>query len=91
MLIVIRIFAVGYKRVRSYNNFSPANFRKWLFRFMFLENKMPLQDILVTMNIPICNIVTYISDDEMIAGCTDRIGNGWINDNEWDGIYNINF
>lgn len=87
MLIVIRIFAVGYKRVRSYNNFSPANFRKWLFRFMFLENKMPLQDILVTMNIPICNIVNYISDDEMIAGCTDRIGNGWINDNEWDGIY----
>ena len=49
---------------------------------MFLENKMPLQDILVTMNIPICNIVNYISDDEMIAGCTDRIGNGWINDNE---------
>ena len=34
---------------------------------MFLENKMPLQDILVTMNIPICNIVNYISDDEMIA------------------------
>ena len=65
---------------------------------MFLENKMPLQDILVTMNIPICNIVfyfikifRYISDDEMIAGCTYRIGNGWINDNEWDGIYNINF
>ena len=28
------------------------------------------------MNIPICNIVNYISDDEMIAGCTDRIGNG---------------
>lgn len=49
---------------------------------MFLENKMPLQDILVTMNIPICNIVNYISDDEMIAGCTDRIGNEWINDNE---------
>lgn len=43
---------------------------------MFLENKLPLQDILVTMNIPICNIVNYISDDEMIAGCTDRIGNG---------------
>lgn len=61
---------------RFYNNFSPANFRKWLFRFMFLENKLPLQDILVTMNIPICNIVNYISDDEMIAGCTDRIGNG---------------
>ena len=61
---------------RFYNNFSPANFRKCLFRFMFLENKLPLQDILVTMNIPICNIVNYISDDEMIAGCTDRIGNG---------------
>ena len=43
------------------------------------------------MNIPICNIVNYISDDEIIAECTDRIGNGWINDNEWDGIYNINF
>ena len=28
------------------------------------------------MNIPICNIVNYISDDEMIAGCTDRIGTG---------------
>ena len=42
------------------------------------------------MNIPICNIVNYISDDEMIAGCTDRIGNGWINDNEWDENYNIN-
>jgi len=27
----------------------------------------------------------------MIAGCTDRIGNEWINDNEWDEIYNINF
>ena len=40
---------------------------------MFLENKLPLQDILVTMNIPMCNIVNYISDDEMIAGCTDRI------------------
>jgi hypothetical protein len=76
VLIVIRIFAVGYKRVRFYNNFSPANFRKCLFRFMFLENKLPLQDILVTMNIPMCNIVNYISDDEMIAGCTDRIGNG---------------
>lgn len=61
---------------RFYNNFSPANFRKWLFRFMFLENKLPLQEILVTMNILICNIVNYISDDEMIAGCTDRIGNG---------------
>ena len=57
---------------------------------MFLENKLPLQDILVTMNIPMCNIVNYISDDEMIAGCTDRIGNEWINDNEWDEIYNIN-
>lgn len=56
-----------------YNNFSPANFRKWLFRFMFLEKKLPLQDILITMNIPICNIGNYISDDEMIAGCTDRI------------------
>jgi hypothetical protein len=56
-----------------------------------LENKLPLQDILVTMNIPMCNIVNYISDDEMIAGCTDRIGNEWINDNEWDEIYNINF
>ncbi len=76
---------------RFYNNFSSANFRKWLFRFMFLENKLPLQDILVTMNIPICNIVNYISDDEMIAGCTDRIGNEWINDNEWDEIYNISF
>ena len=43
---------------------------------MFLENKLPLQDILVTMNIPICNIVNYISDDEMIDGCTDRIGDG---------------
>lgn len=40
---------------------------------MFLENKLPLQDILVTMNIPMCNIVNYISDDEMIAGCTDRM------------------
>lgn len=58
---------------------------------MFLENKLPLQDILVTMNIPMCNIVNYISDDEMIAGCTDRIWNEWINDNEWDEIYNINF
>ena len=43
---------------------------------MFLENKLPLQDILVTMNIPICNIVNCISDDEMIAGCTDGIGDG---------------
>lgn len=49
---------------------------------MFLENKLPLQDILVTMNISMCNIVNYISDDEMIAVCTDRIGNEWINDNE---------
>lgn len=48
----------------------------------FYENKLPLQDILVTMNISMCNIVNYISDDEMIAGCTDRIGNEWINDNE---------
>ena len=30
---------------------------------MFLENKLPLQDILVTMNISMCNIVNYISDD----------------------------
>ena len=45
---------------------------------MCLEKKMPLQDILVTMNIPICNIVNYISDDEMIAGCTDGIGDGYI-------------
>ena len=57
---------------------------------MFLENKLPLQDILVTMNIPMCNIVNYISDDEMIAGCTDRIGNVWINVNEWYEIYIIN-
>ena len=41
---------------------------------MFLENKLPLQDILVTMNIPMCNIVNYISDDEMIAGCTVKAG-----------------
>ena len=67
MLIVIRMFAVGYKRFRFYNNFSPANFRKCLFRFMFLENKLPLQDILVTMNISMCNIVNYISDDEIVS------------------------
>lgn len=59
-----------------YNNFSPANFRKWLFRFMFIEKRLPLQDILVTMNIPICNIGNYISDDEMMAGCADCMGNG---------------
>ena len=59
-----------------YNNFSHDNFSKWLFRFMFLENKFPLQDVLVTMNIPICNIGNYISDEEMIAGCTNGIAKG---------------
>ena len=45
---------------------------------MFLENKLPLQDMLVTMNIPICSIVNYISGDEIIDWCTDRIGDGYI-------------
>lgn len=45
---------------------------------MFLENKLPLQDMLVTMNIPICNIVNYISGDEIIDWCTDMIGDGYI-------------
>ena len=54
---------------------------------MVLENKLTLQDILVTMNIPICNIVNYISDDEMIAGCTDRIGERYIlEDWCWRGL-----
>ena len=45
----------------------------------------------ITFNERIMYNLNYISDDEMIAGCTDRIGNEWINDNEWDEIYNINF
>ena len=55
-----------------YSDFSLANIRKWLFRFMFLEKKLPLQDVLVTMNVPICNIGNYITDAEMIEGCMDR-------------------
>lgn len=51
---------------------------------MFLENKLPLQDMLVTMNIPICNIVNYISGDEIIDWCTDRIGDGYILE-DWCG------
>lgn len=55
-----------------YSDFSPANIRRWMFRFMFLEKKLPLQDVLVTMNVPICNIGNYITDAEMIEGYMDR-------------------
>lgn len=47
-----------------YDNFSPANIRKWLFRFL-LKRRTPLQDVLVMMNVPICNIENFIDNDEL--------------------------
>jgi integrase len=57
-----------------YQKFSPGNIRKWLFRFLLKEN--PLQDVLVLMNIPICNISNYISDEEMIEFTTYKLSKG---------------
>lgn len=58
-----------------YNNFSPSNIRKWLFRFL-LDNKFALQDILVMMNIPIANISNFINDDELRNYTTDVFQDG---------------
>ena len=58
-----------------YNNFSPSNIRKWLFRFL-LSNRYALQDILVMMNIPIFNINNFISDDDIRQFTTDKFSDG---------------
>ena len=57
-----------------YNNFSPANIRKWLFRFL-LKRRTPLQDVLVMMNVPICNIGNFIDNDELWEYSTFSINN----------------
>ena len=50
-----------------FHNNSPPNIIKKLYSLLLN---------LITIVFIICNIVNYISDDEMIAGCTVRIGNG---------------
>lgn len=59
------------KNDEFYSDFSPADIRKWLFRFMVIEKRLPLQDVIWTMNIPLCNIGNYIKDDELSRCCTE--------------------